>query len=112
MVEYFWRCPEIFHDSRMKSINFRCGPDAKLEKMIRVIRITIGREKRGALGRKTAREGETGGRKKEGLSVVRDVLVLRHMERPRAAWPRGHYNASSSRVRDISNRSAFDSFKR
>lgn len=48
--------------------------------MIRVIRTTIGREKRGALGRRDAREGETGGRKKEGLSVVRDVLVLRHME--------------------------------
>lgn len=70
------------------------------------------KREKGSIGKEEAREGETGGRKKEGLSVVRDVLVLRHMERPRAAWPRGHYNASSSRVRDISNRSAFDSFKR
>lgn len=76
--------------------------------MIRVIRATIGREKRGTFG---GREVGPGGRdrKKEGLSVVRDVLVLRHME---SRWPRGHYNASSSRVRDISNQSAFDSFKR
>lgn len=79
--------------------------------MIRVIRTTIGREKRGALERRGDGEGETGGRKKEGLSVVRDVLVLRHME-SRAHGLRGHYNASSSRVRDISNRTAFDSFKR
>lgn len=46
--------------------------------MIRVIRITIGRK--GEHWKEEAREGETGGRKKEGLSVVRDVLVLRHME--------------------------------
>lgn len=64
---------------------------AKLEKMIRVIRATIGREKRGTSRGKKRWEGEkreegkggggeTKGRKKKGLSVVRDVLVLRHME--------------------------------
>lgn len=38
------------------------------------------KREKGSNGKKRRREGETGGRKKEGLSVVRDVLVLRHME--------------------------------
>lgn len=45
------------------------------------------------------REVGPGGRdrKKEGLSVVRDVLVLRHMESRSASWPLQCVELSSSR---------------
>lgn len=76
----------------MKRITFipkRTGR-AKLEKTIRVIKAIYDRkrEKGNIKERDTGREwGRGGQRKKEGLSVARDVLVLRHMESRSASWP-------------------------